>query len=321
MTWLIADIGGTNARFALCDRVSEPGDYFALQTLPTGDYPHYEDAVRDYFRQQQRAPVHRMMLALPCPVESEPIQLTNAGWNLKRQSIAEAFALQELQIVNDFYAQAMALPHLGNKGQTLLNPDSCVALPTGNRVVLGPGTGLGVAALVAHNGMHIPVTGEGGHVTLAAHSDYEAELLKVARSNMGHVSAEKLISGIGLSALEACICEVAGESSTERDSRAIVQAACQGDQRALETVHQMLQFLATVAADLALSFSALGGVYLSGGILPRLQSVLNWSVFHQRFLAKGRFASYLKPIPIYLVHHQQPGLLGLTAMIRDAEQT
>ena len=114
--------------------------------------------------------------------------------------------------------------------------------------------------------------------------------------------------------------EVAGQKHQKRDSRSIVKSACEGEDQASATVHQMLAFLATVASDLALNFTALAGVYLSGGILPRLQQVLDWNIFHQRFSAKGRFAEYLSPIPIYLVHHEQPGLLGLTAMIRNAEQ-
>ena len=321
VSWLIADIGGTHARFACCDAAGRQHD---LLTLNTADYDGLEAAVVHYFQRLKRAPARRLILALPCPVERDPIVLTNAGWRIERSRLNHSLELQALTVVNDFYAQAMALPHL--QAQDLY----CIHAGDGgdgnsnrnrNRVVLGPGTGLGVAALVQHAGIPVPVTGEGGHVTLAAADDYEDEILRAARRANGHVSAEKLVSGIGLSALEQCMAQVAGDRDYQaRASRDIVNAASAGEARALATVQQMLAFLATVAADLALNFGAFGGVYLSGGILPRLRTVVDWPAFHQRFVDKGRFHAYLQRIPVHLVTHEQPGLLGLAVMIRHAEQ-
>lgn len=320
MSWLIADIGGTHARFAQYDH--QQAAPTALATLATADFNDLESAIEHYVALHQVATADRVLLALPCPVERDPIVLTNAGWRIQRQKTCERLALQQLEVVNDFYAQAVALPFLQAADLLALDAATPAAPPaSGNRVVLGPGTGLGVAAMVEENGRTMPVTGEGGHVTLAAVNDYEDDILRLARKRLGHVSAEKLISGIGLSELEQCMALVEGDDShRRRDTRAIVQAARAHEPRALATVTQMLAFLATVAADLALNFGAFGGVYFSGGILPRVREVVDWSLFHQRFVDKGRFQSYLEHMPKYLVTHQQPGLLGLAGMIRNAEQ-
>jgi len=320
MTWLIADIGGTHARFAQCEQGHR---HHALETLSTADFDDLESAVAHYVRQQgQGVPrLQRLMLALPCPVEQDPIVLTNAGWRIQRHQVRERLGLERLEVVNDFHAQAMALPFLDPEDLVSLGPVAANAPLQGNRVVLGPGTGLGVAALVDHPDHPMPVTGEGGHVTLSAANEYEDELLRVGRRRLGHVSAEKFVSGIGLSELEHCMALVDGDASYQtRDTRAIVNAAIAGESRAQASVAQMIAFLATVSADLALTFSAFGGVYFSGGILPRLREVVDWPAFHRRFLEKGRFQSYLERIPTYLITHQQPGLLGLAAMIRDVEQ-
>lgn len=314
-SWLIADIGGTHARFAQ----SDGHQLEAQHTLSTSEFPGLEEAVEAYFQYHQQEPLRRVILALPCPVNQDPIVLTNAGWRIRRDRLRQRFGLHNLVLMNDFQAQAMALPHLA--GADVHQIHAGVSRPQGNRVVLGPGTGLGVAGLVWAGDHWVPVTGEGGHVTLPAMNDLEDDILRAARRQIGHVSAEKLISGIGLSTLEHCMAQVAGDATYHtRSSREIVSAASNGEACALETVHQMLAFLATVSADLALSYGALGGVYLAGGILPRLRQVAQWPAFHRRFVAKGRFEDYLQRIPLQLITHEQPGLLGLMTMIRDAEQ-
>lgn len=315
MSWVIADIGGTHARFACCDKGGLKSE--SIQTLMTGDYRGVVEATHHYLELSGLSHTRRMAIALPCPVESDPVILTNAGWKLRRQTIIEQLQLQQLHLVNDFYAQALALSVLRERDYLAVGGSEVKA---GNKAVLGPGTGLGTAGLIRGQDEYHVVSGEGGHCTLAASNDREAEIIRVARDRLGHVSAERLLSGIGISELEHSMMRVEGVNDyAPRASRQIITAAADGEIRAQRTVQQMVQFLATVGSNLALIYGATGGVYLTGGILPRVSHVIDWTQYHQRFIDKGRFKSYLEPIPNVLITHQQPGLLGLSAMVQSAE--
>jgi glucokinase len=216
-------------------------------------------------------------------------------------------------LLNDFAAQALALPALASEDLWHLGgPRAAQARQPAPRCVLGPGTGLGVAALLSDTD---PVVGEGGHVTLAAVTEREWRVLGVLRARYGHVSAERVISGMGLVDLHAALVELDGGRAID-SAREVVAAAERGEAPAVEALALFFRFLGTVAADAALTFGARGGVYLSGGILPRMPDAVRASDFYDRFLSKGRFRTYLETVPVHLVVHSDPAFLGLAERAR-----
>lgn len=307
---LIADIGGTNTRFALS---AGAGDLTALLTLETAGFARFEDAAGEYLKSAgSDARPTRAILAVAGPVIDGRVRLTNADWTIDAATAAAALDLPEgVELLNDFAAIAYSLPHLGAGDLRPLgawNPD-----PRAAKAVLGPGTGLGVGALVpARSGGWQAVAGEGGHATLAASTDEEADVVAALRRRFGHVSAERVVSGPGLAALDRAL---AGEAASERDPADIVQAAWNGEPAAVRAVRLFVDFLASVSGDLALIYGATGGVYLAGGIPARLGELLDPVRFRQRFEAKGRFAALLGGIPTAVVVRDNPGLLGLSALV------
>jgi glucokinase len=219
--------------------------------------------------------------------------------------------------VNDFVAVARALPLLGESDRMPLGPFAPEL--RGAMAALGPGTGLGVAGLVPFGDAGwLPVAGEGGHVTLPVMTDAESAVLAVLRRRVDHVSAERVLSGIGLPALDAAIAVVEGEAPRpDRDSEAVLAAARAGEARALRAVGMFVDLLATVAGDLALTFGATGGVYLAGGMPHYLGDLFEHARFRARFESKGRSSPYLRRIPTAIVTHPQPGLLGLSALAAE----
>ena len=278
---LLADIGGTNARFALSDGTR----LFAIQTLPTADYPTLQDAIRAYLQAQSET-VAQAAIAIANPVTGDHIQMTNHHWSFSIAAMQHELRLEKLRVINDFTAQALAIPRLTATEKRAVRAGEAVA---GTPIaVLGPGTGLGVSGLIPNGDRWIALASEGGHVSFAPRDDAELAIWQYARIQYGHVSAERLINGAGLSA-----------------------AALAGEARARATLDHFSAFLATVAADLVLTLGARGGVYLCGGILPRVADYfINQSPFNARFTDKGRFAAYLDAVPVWLVTAENPGLLG-----------
>ncbi len=312
---LIADIGGTHTRFALSDRVGGIDD---IQIVHTRDFDGVEQAIADYLAALApgRRP-DRAVLAVAGPVVANRVRLTNADWDIDGAVVAAAFGLAGVWLVNDFAAVARSLPLLGVDDRTSIG--QWVDEPRGARVAMGPGTGLGVAGLlpVGADGW-LPIAGEGGHVTLPAVTDAEAAVLAVLRRRVDHVSAERVLSGIGLPALDSAVAMLAGATpGPDREPEAVVAAARAGEAGARRAVGMFVDLLATVAGDLALTFGATGGVYLAGGMPRYLGELFDHQRFRARFEAKGRSSSYLRRIPTALVNHQQPGLLGLSALAAE----
>ncbi len=311
---LVSDIGGTRARFGLAggkDRI----DHF--REFKTSDFSGFTACAKAYLAQLSANASRPEMAAIAVagPIEDGIARLTNVSWTIDPMEIKSALGLKSLRLVNDFEAQAYALPRLG--AEDLQQVGGGRVVPKGSRVVLGPGTGLGVAGLILdRHGDFLAVPGEGGHVTLPAMNADESDLLARLRRRFGHVSAERVISGPGLEAIYLAISERDGTGTISDPVTATVMAAraARGDDTARNALQYFSSFLGTVAADLALVFWARGGVYLSGGVLRRLGSAFEKKAFRQRFESKGRFSASLARIPTFIVTHSNAGLLGLTSI-------
>lgn len=308
---LLGDIGGTHCRFALYRR--DCGTY-AHRGRDNERYADLAAAITDYLAGVDERP-RRAALAVAAPLTGERVTMTNRGWSFSAADLAAALGLTEVRLVNDFAGVALSLPRLA--------PDDCHPIgparepQPGPRLVLGPGTGLGLAALIPHDTGWIPVATEGGHVTLAARDDTEAEIIARARARHDHVSAERLLSGPGLVTLYSVVAELHDRRPAALDTgRAVTQAALSGDDPAAKaTLGHFFAMLGTVAGNAALDHGALGGVYLAGGILPNLLEAFAASRFRERFTAKGRYRDYLDAIPSAVITHAHPTHLGLAQLI------
>jgi glucokinase len=310
---LIADIGGTNARFAL---VGPQGTPQAPRTLRCADYAGPAEAATAYLRETGvSGRVVRGAFCAACPVLGDRVRLTNNAWDFSVDAVRTALGLERLEVVNDFVANALAAPRLDAADRVRIGGGKAVdGLPI---AVLGPGTGLGVALLLPlPDGTVMPVATEGGHVTMAARTDREAAVLTVLRKWYNPVSAERVISGPGLANLHRALCTVDTVPPTTDDPADIGRRATEGDPLAGEALNMMFAMLGTVAGNLALSSGALGGVVIMGGIVPRYLDLFKAGAFRTAFEDKGRFAAYMQGIPVDVVTHAYPAFVGLAGLVR-----
>ena len=241
--------------------------------------------------------------------------MTNRDWSFSIDRLRQDLGLETLHVINDFAAVALAVPHLGAADVTRIGGGA--AAQGAPIAVIGPGTGLGVSALVRTPGRWTPVATEGGHVTLAAADEREAEVIAHLRRRFGHVSAERALSGPGLVNLHAALAALAGQAAaapTDITARALAGA----DPLCRDAVAMFCAMLGTVAGDLALSLGARGGVYVAGGIVPDLGARFAATDFRARFEAKGRFKGYMAAIPTFVITMAQPAFTGLAALLEEA---
>jgi glucokinase len=307
---LLADVGGTNARFAWQSHDGAP--VTDVQVLPVADYPTLQAAMHAYLAGLGRGQPAMAAIAIANPITGDQIRMTNHHWSFSQAAVKAEFALSHLRLLNDFTALALALPdlpasELRQVGGGTGDPDKAIAL-------LGAGTGLGVSGLVPDGaGGWVPLEGEGGHVTLPAVSARERLVMDGLTRLYGRASAERLCSGQGLLDAFTLLCEADGVAlSGLSTAAAVTDAALKARQpQALEALSMLCAVLGSVAGNLALTLGARGGVYIGGGIVPRLGSWFDTSPFRQRFEAKGRFQSYLQDIPVWVITSaQSPALLG-----------
>ncbi|MEY4417450.1 MAG: glucokinase Glk [Pseudomonadota bacterium] len=319
---LLADIGGTNARFALQEA---PGAAPAhILKLAAADHAGPGEAAQAYLRQVAEATGAPLAtprwaaLAVATAVGEDRVAFTNSAWAFSRRGLQQQLGLDGLLVLNDFEALALSLPVL--RGEQLRCEAGPPPAPQGTLAVVGPGTGLGVGAVVSTRAGWVALPGEGGHVTLAAADDLEAALLKVVRREHPHVSAERLLSGIGLPLLYRGLGEVLGQTvDAGLDTAAIVTRGLDGsDALCGRTIDQFCALLGGVAGNAALTLGARGGVYIGGGIVPRFAERFFTSAFRQRFEAKGRFAPYLQAIPTPLIVDTLAALSGAALAIEQA---
>ncbi len=318
---LVADIGGTNARFALADPVT--GALEQVATLKVADYPTIEAAIRAYLDHNQSAQDQSTImqspsaacLAIACPVVGDQVNMTNHSWCFSRTKLLEQLGFERLDVINDYAAISYSISGLREDEQFHVGGGEAVAgFP---QVIVGPGTGLGIGGVLHSEHGPIALEGEGGHVDFAPSNEQEIEVLKYLWRHHDHVPAEYLLSGMGLSNLHQALAEIAGQKTMRLQPAEISDAALlQGDGLCLDVLHCFCGILGSVAANTALTFGARGGVYIAGGIIPRMLPFFASSEFRTRFEAKGRYRQYMQAIPTDVITAEQPGLLGAAALLK-----
>ncbi|MCI1710993.1 MAG: glucokinase [Chiayiivirga sp.] len=322
---LVGDVGGTNARFALTDPDAPEIGMIEARSLPNAGFASLQHAIEHYLAQVQVRP-RRAAIAVASPVDADEIRLTNRAWSFSRAELQRVLALEELRLLNDFGAVAWAVPTLKSDERVALYGPVRTA-PLGPISVIGPGTGLGVGLLVgsARHGWHVVET-EGGHVSFAPLGEEEEIIARWLTARFGRASTERVLSGDGLSCIDAALRgeearPPAGRPPRLRDPADIVAAALDGhDHAARRALARFCAVFGSVAGDAALIHGA-RSVMIAGGIVPRFISFLRSSAFRERFLAKGRFAAYLEAVSVEIVTHRHPGLLGAAAALRHTPAT
>jgi glucokinase len=312
--WLVGDIGATNARFGL---VSRDGAILHSSTFADTDFATIADAVRGYLAQSGSAVVPRTgCLAIAAPVSGDEIRMTNHPWSFSVAALRGELGFERLEIINDFTAVALALPRLRPKDRMLVGGGAPVAARP--IAVLGPGSGLGASGLIPVGARWLPLTGEGGHATMPAATEREDAVLAWMRRHFDHVSAERCLSGPGLVNLYSALAALDGVPAAPYTAAQITDPAIAAQTPLCrEATAMFCAMLGTVAGDLALALGAQGGVFIAGGIVPRLGARFIESGFRARFEAKGRLSSYLAAIPTYVVTHPLPAFLGCAAVLAE----
>lgn len=307
---LIGDIGGTNARFSLLtDAISEPQ---AFPIVPTARYATIDEAIQDVVLDKTPIQPRTAILAIAGPISGDEIPLTNCPWVVRPLKMIAEQGFEDVVVVNDFEAQALAVASLGDENQIQIGRGDVVE--GHSKVVLGPGTGLGVAGLVHALGAWIPVPGEGGHVDLGPRSQRDFEIFPHIERIEGRVSAEQVLCGRGLVRLYRAICAADGVEPRFSDPAEISeQGLSGGDHQAAEALSLFATYLGRVAGDLACIFMARGGVYLSGGIPQKILPALQKPEFREAFEDKAPHSALMATIPTFAVTHPLAALAGLAA--------
>lgn len=311
---LIADIGGTNVRFALTR--GRGHGHHDTRDYHCADFANPAEAVLTYLSEVRPAePPSVAAFCVACPVQGDEIALTNNPWRFSIDGTRRTLGLDRLEVVNDFVANALACPRLTSGDVTAIGGGT--ARPRSPIAAIGPGTGLGVALLVpGGHGRWLPVATEGGHVTLPALSDREAAVIALARTEVGHVSGERLVCGPGLAYLHDLLRRLDGQPPLALEPAEVTSRAVAGsDAHCVEALEMLCAMLGTLAGNLALTSGAQGGLYIMGGIAPRIVPFLKGSAFRSRFEAKGRFENYLKAVPTLVVTHPYAAFLGLEGLV------
>ena len=307
---LLGDIGGTNARFAvLAGNTLGP-----IAHLSVADHRSLIDAVGSFLgNRQDRDAIGIAVLGVAAPVEGGRSVLVNSGWVVDEDELRAAFGFKSISTINDFEALASALPHLSGSDVKLLAAGK--PLVGESMAVIGPGTGLGMAGVVHGGGRMTIIPTEGGHATLPGTTPRQDAVIAHLREKFGHVSAERALSGPGLENLHSAIAAIEGVDVSSRTAAQItLEASNRSCPVSVAALDMFCAMLGTVAGDLALMFRARGGVYIAGGIAPRVVDELARSEFHACFVAKGRFQPYLESVPVAVIVNPDATFLGLKSL-------
>jgi len=305
---LTGDIGGTNARFVLF----QDGVYLAdsFRVIPVVEYTDLGDAIEEYLRQIDAPAIDQASFSFASTHEyQDRMELTNSDLKVSVSGLVKRFSLDRARVVNDFTAAAVGVLSL---------PDDCLQTihngevdRLGPRAVIGPGTGLGVSGLVYTGEYWLPLQSQGGHVTIAAQDSRELALFDVIEKKYRHVSAERLLSGPGTVEIYQAICVVDGRGAKLERASEISRAAIDGSCVAsLETMQLFCKWLGIVAGNLAVTLGSTGGIYLAGGIIPRLGPFFTESEFGYWLHKKGRFSGFVEDMPVHVVVSGEPALYG-----------
>lgn len=310
---LLGDIGGTNARWAWQARPGAAIQDVSVRQCAANASLH--ESAEAYLAEKRHARPAWVGIGIATPVTSDRVVMTNHTWGFSIAELKQALGAERCLVINDFTALAMSLTALAPGDLRQIGSGTFV--PGAPMALLGAGTGLGVSGLVPQAaGRWSAISGEGGHVTLAATDDHEAAILAVLRQRFGHVSAERVLSGAGLVNLYGALCNLNGTAERALSPSDVTDAALDGsDALCAQAVQRFTAFLGNTAGNLALTLGAHGGVFVGGGIVPRLGEHFDGALFRRHFEAKGRFADYLKVITTHVITAPAPALLGASTAL------
>ena len=316
-TGLVGDVGGTNARLAVVDsagRIRNP------KTYPAKEYGSLTEVIGEYLETTVgRQKLHTAAIAVAGPVEHGDVEFTNLDWRISEGELIGTFEFHAARLINDFAAQALAAPVLDADDLRTIGPVTRGA-EGAPIVVLGAGTGFGTAMVVRTERGDIAIPSEGGHAAVAAYDGVEAAIWASLRRTHGRVSIERLLSGPGLYSLYRGLADVRGVAADLKDEKEVLAAGqAGGDLLADEALDRFCEILGSVAGDIALTCGARGGVYVSGGMAPRMADRLASGGFRRRFEDKGRLSDYTRDIPTHLVVHPFAALVGAARVLEQME--
>ena len=315
---LLADIGGTNARFAL---ETAPGQVENIEVLPCASHLTLAHALNAYLALPAvagalAAPLRHAALAIANPITGDLVRMTNHHWEFSIEALRLECGFETLVVANDFTALARALPHLTANQKVQIGGG--VAVPNTPLGLVGAGTGLGVSGLIPCKASWTALLSEGGHVTFSPANATEVAVLQFAWGQFEHVSAERFLSGDGLELIYRALASHTGQSDAGLDAPEISRRALSGECALCGQVIDMFcGMLGTVAGNLAITLGAQGGIYIGGGIVPRLGEMFARSQFRARFEQKGRFVHYLAQVPTFVITAQYPAFLGVSAILAE----
>ena len=308
---MVADIGGTNARFAILDKNNKPR---LIKSYKCKQFPCLFDAINSYLSENDLSPPSHAAIAVATPVMTDTIKLTNHFWNFSITELKQQLGAESLQVINDFTAQALAVPLLN--AEHVIKCGGGEGIKKANIAVIGPGTGLGVSGLVFANQDWHPVTGEGGHASFYPNTTKGIQVIEYLSRKYDHVSAERVLSGQGIVNIYESLCDLESKPFDKSITPAIITANADKCRISRQTLELFFNMLGTIAGNLVLTLGAQRGVYIAGGIVPKIKELFLASNFRQSFEAKGRFRSYLEQVPSYLVMDSNIALTGLSSFFR-----
>lgn len=306
-TAIVADLGGTNIRLAISNGIGAQAEH--IHTLSVGDYSGLIECIEHYLTLVPDAGATKLSIAAATPITGDQVMLTNRDWGFSISGVCKHFNFEQVKVVNDFTGLALSLPLLTSNDLKQLgggdaNPEGAIAL-------LGAGTGLGVSGLIKSAAGYYPLQGEGGHVTVGATNERELAIFNEFNKRYGHMSAERLLSGTGIGEAYEILCLLDGvEDLNLRPAQISKHATDKTNPQCEELMTLFCRWFGIVAGNLAISLGSTGGVYIGGGIVPKLGDYFVNSNFRDAFNHKGRFTEYLSAIPVYVIHAPQPALLG-----------
>lgn len=311
---LVADIGGTNARFALADISGRAASVGEMHAFRAEDYESIRDAA-DAFLEAVQARPRLACFAVAGPITDSVVEFTNSPWVLDIEKTSRLMKLDRLLAVNDFEALATSVRQLRPADFLEVKPGE--GDPSAPILVIGPGTGLGQAIIVPSPAGDRVIPTEGGHVAFAPQTEEEIEVLRFIRREHKRVSIERLLSGRGLVNIHRALCAVAGTPRVSLAADEITRAALTKEfPIAVKAVDMFCAVLGSAAGDAVLSSGARGGVVLGGGIIPKIREAFLASAFIERFLDKGRMRDYVEAVPIKLITREGAALVGAAAKLK-----
>ncbi len=312
---LVGDVGGTNARLAICEVAT--GNVSKIEVYSALENSSLEDVIKMYLNKHNDVEIKHACIAIACPISGDHVVMTNNPWEFYISEMKQNLKLEVLDVINDFTGVSMSIPVL--KQEDIIKVGGGDAVPNKPIAIYGAGTGLGVAHLFNFKDTWFSVPGEGGHVDFAANCEEEDQLLQILREEIGHVSCERILSGMGLVNIYKAICKADNRVPEDLEPKDVTERALREDPDT--DCHRALNLFCVImgrfGGDLALNIGAFGGVYIAGGIVPRFLEFFLNSGFRVAFEDKGRFKNYLSQIPVYIITQPYAGLIGAGAYLRQ----